>query len=73
MKNFEINILMTKSSVSKLFEYIKKTDLYSNEIKFAYEDGSKSLKSWLGVFIGLAMTSILIIYAHLKLTVLLKH
>ncbi len=64
---------MTKSSVSKFFEYVKKADLYSNEIKFSYYNGSKSLRSWLGVFIGLAITSILIFYAHLKLTILLRH
>ena len=64
---------MPNSSVSKFFNLLKKGDLYSKEIKFAYDNGSKSLKSWLGVFVGLAITSILIFYAHLKLIILLKH
>lgn len=64
---------MPKSSVSKFCGNIKKFDLYSKEIKFAYDNGSKSLKSWLGVFVGLAITSILVFYAHLKLTILLRH
>ncbi len=64
---------MASSSVSKFFELLKKTDLYSKEINFAYDNGSKSLKSWLGVLVGLVITSILVFYAHLKLTILLKH
>ena len=52
---------------------MKKADLYSSDIKLAYDNGSKSLKTWFGVIVGLIITSVLIFYAQIKLNVLLDY
>ena len=65
--------MSTKSSVSKLLELVKKTDLYSSGIDVAFENGKRSLKSWFGVCVGLSMTVIIVLYAHLKLEILLNY
>ena len=46
---------MSKSSVSRVLELVKKTDLYSSSIDVAFENGKRSLKSWFGVCVGLTI------------------
>ena len=65
--------MSNSSSVSKLLELVKKTDLYSSGIDVAFENGKRSLKSWFGVCVGLSMTVIIVFYAHLKLEILLNY
>ena len=39
----------------------------------AYSNGRRSLKSWFGVCLGLIIFSILVIYAQMKLNILLDY
>lgn len=64
---------MSRASVIRFLGYVKKADLYSSDIKLAYDNGSKSLKTWFGVIVGLVITSVLIFYAQIKLNVLLDY
>ena len=64
---------MSKSSVSRVLELVKKTDLYSSSIDVAFENGKRSLKSWFGVCVGLTMTMIIVLYAHMKMEILLNY
>ena len=65
--------MASKSSLQRLGEIVKKGDLYPKEFDFTFDNGSRSLKSWVGVLAGAIMSTIILVYGMHKLQILLSY
>ena len=58
---------------SKISEFLKKGDLFSQDIEILFQSGSRKLKSQCGTLLGIIMLSIIVFYAVLKIQIMVNY
>ena len=65
--------MTVKSGFDSLIETVKKSDPYSQNINNLFDNGSWKLNSCVGVLAGICLTVLVILYAHVKMQILLDY
>lgn len=63
----------TLSRTSKWGEYIKKADIFEQELEILFENGRRKLQTHCGVVFGAVMVLTLLLYAGMKANVMFNY
>ena len=67
------NAMIKESKSSWLSDYIKKADIFHQDIEILFENGKPKLQTHCGVVLGLAMIAILVAYGYMKAVIMFDY